>query len=64
MTDHLFLKLKELERIYDQDFFDKVKFVKEGGFSDEFLDAVKEEEQALQKIIYACDKRMSESFTI
>jgi hypothetical protein len=50
MTDHLFLKLKELERIYDQDFFDKVKIVKEGGFSDEFLDAVKEEEQALQKI--------------
>jgi len=60
----LISKVKALERIHDQDFFDKVKIAKEGGFSDEFLDAVKEEEQALQKIIDACDKRMSESFTI
>jgi hypothetical protein len=60
----LISKVKELERLHDQDFFDKVKIVNEGGFSDEFLVAVKEEEQALQKIIDAYDKRMSQSFTI
>lgn len=60
----LISKVKELERIHEQDFFDKVKIVKESGFSDEYLVAVKEEEQALQKIIDAYDKRISEYFTI
>lgn len=50
-----------LERSHDQDFFDKVKIMKEYGFLDEFIDAVKEEEQGLQKIIEAYDKRMSGS---
>src|SRR5918912_2572754 len=34
----------ELERSHNQDFFDKIKIVKEYSFLDEFLDAVKEEE--------------------
>ena len=50
-----------LDRSHDQDFFDKVKIMKEYGFLDEFIDAVKEEEQGLQKIIEAYDKRMSGS---
>ena len=54
----------ELERSHNQDFFDKIKIVKEYSFLDEFLDAVKEEEQGLQKIIEAYDKRiMNQSIT-
>jgi hypothetical protein len=49
--ESLISKVKELERSHDQDFVDKVKIVKEYGFFDEFLDALKEEEQGLQKIM-------------
>jgi len=35
--------------------------VKEYGFFDEFLDALKEEEYDLQKIIEAYEKRMDQS---
>jgi hypothetical protein len=38
-----------------------VKIVKKYGFLDEFVHGVKEEEQALQKLIEAYDKRMSQS---
>ena len=48
----------ELERSHNQDFFDKVRTVKEYGILDEFIDAVKEEENGLQKIIEAYDKRI------
>jgi hypothetical protein len=48
----------ELERSHNQDFFDKVRIVKEYRFLDEFIDAVKEEEYGLQKIIEAYDKRI------
>ncbi len=48
----------ELERLYNQDFFDKVRIVKECSFLDEFIDAAKEEERGLQKIIEAYDKRI------
>ena len=48
----------ELERLHNQDFFDKVRIVKEYGILDEFIDAVKEEEYGLQKIIEAYDKRI------
>jgi hypothetical protein len=54
-------KVKELERSHDQDFVDKVKIVKEYGFVDEFLDALKEEERGLQKLIEAYDKRVGQS---
>jgi hypothetical protein len=48
----------ELERSHNQDFFDKVRIVKECSFLDEFIDAVKEEEYGLQRIIEAYDKRI------
>jgi hypothetical protein len=48
----------ELERSHNQDFFDKVRIVKEYGILDEFIDAAKEEEHGLQKIIEAYDKRI------
>ena len=49
----------ELERTHNQDFFDKVNAVKEYGILDEFIDAAKEEEHGLQKIIEAYDKRIT-----
>lgn len=48
-----------MEREHNRDFADTVKRVREYGYIDEFLDAVKEEEDALQKIIEAYDKRMA-----
>jgi hypothetical protein len=48
----------ELERLHNRDFFDKVRIVKEYSFLDEFIDAAKEEEHGLQKIIEAYDKRI------
>ena len=51
-------EILELERLHNQDFFDKVRIVKECSFLDEFIDAAKEEEHGLQKIIEAYDKRI------
>lgn len=51
-------EILELERLHNQDFFDKVSTVKEYGILDEFIDAAKEEEHGLQKIIEAYDKRI------
>jgi hypothetical protein len=51
-------EILELERLHNQDFFDKVRIVKEYGILDEFIDAAKEEEYGLQKIIEAYDKRI------
>ena len=51
-------EILELERSHNQDFFDKVRTVKECGILDEFVDAAKEEENGLQKIIEAYDKRI------
>jgi hypothetical protein len=48
----------ELEISHNQDYFDKVRIVKECSFLDEFIDAVKEEEYGLQRIIEAYDKRI------
>ena len=48
----------ELERSHNQDFFDKVRTVKEYGILDEFIGAAKEEEYSLQKIIEAYDRRI------
>jgi hypothetical protein len=54
----------ELERLHNQDFFDKVRIVKEYGILDEFIDAAKEEEYGLQRIIEVYDKRiMNQSFS-
>ena len=51
-------EIVELERSHNQDFFDKIRIVKEYGILDEFIDAAKEEEYGLQKIIEAYDKRI------
>ena len=55
-------RVEELERLHNLDFINKVKIVKEYGFIDEFVHGVKEEEQALQKIIEAYDKRINQFF--
>jgi hypothetical protein len=55
-------KLVEFEVIHNQDFFDIAKIVKGYGYFDEFVAAVKEEDQALQKIMEAYDKRMNQYF--
>lgn len=49
----------EMEQSHNLDFSDTVKRVKKYGYYDEFLDAVKEEADALQKIIEAYDRRMN-----
>jgi len=54
-------KVKELEDLHNKDFIDKVSIVKECGFYNEFLDATKEEEHGLQKVIEAYDKRVGQS---
>ena len=51
-------EVKDMEKEHDENYYDKVKTIKEYGFIDEFVIAVKEEEQAIQKIIEAYDKRM------
>ncbi len=51
-------EVTELERSHDQDFFDKVSIVKEYNLLDEFIEAVKEEEQGIHRIIEAYDKRI------
>ena len=51
-------KVKELEDSNNRDFFDMLKKIKCYGYIDEFLVAVKEEIQALQKITDTYEKRM------
>jgi transcription termination factor NusB len=52
-------KVKELEVDHNNDFSDAVKAIKKSDYFEEFLAAVKEEDEALQKIIEAYDKRMN-----
>ena len=40
---------------------DKARIMKEYGFYNEFLDATREEEHGLQKVIEAHDKRVCQS---
>lgn len=54
-------KVNDMEQEHNQDFFDTVKKLKKSGYFEEFLAAVKEEDEALSKIIEAYDKRMSRS---
>jgi hypothetical protein len=51
-------EVKKMEQAHDDSYADQVRKIKEYGFIDEFILAVKEEEQAIQKIIEAYDKRM------
>ncbi|MBV9177688.1 MAG: hypothetical protein JO297_11685 [Nitrososphaeraceae archaeon] len=53
-------KVKELEESNNRDFFDTLKKIKCYGYADEFLVAVREEIQALQKITDTYEKRMDQ----
>jgi hypothetical protein len=51
-------EVERMEQEHNRDFSETVGRIREYGYLDEFLDAVKEEDDALQKIIEAYDKRM------
>lgn len=51
-------KVKEMEQAHNKDFVDAVRVLKKNGYFDEFLVAVKEEDEALAKIIEAYNERM------
>jgi hypothetical protein len=53
-------KVKEIENAQKKDFFDTLKNIKSYGYLDDFLIAVKEEIQALQKITDTYEKRMNQ----
>ena len=57
----LISRVEELEKAYNNDYFDMVKIIRKYGYLDEFLVAVKEEDEALQKIIEAYEKKRSQS---
>lgn len=52
-------KVVQLERDHNEVFDQMIVKVRQYGFLEEFLAAVKEEDDALQKIIEAYDKRMN-----
>ncbi len=52
-------KVKKMEQAHLKDFVDTVRVLKKSGYSKEFLLAVKEEDDALSKIIEAYNKRMN-----
>lgn len=54
-------EVERMEREHDRDFADTVSMITKYGYLQEFLDAVKEEDQALRRIIEAYDKRMHAS---
>lgn len=51
-------KVNDMEQAHNQDFFDTVKKLKKSDYFEEFLAAVREEDEALSKIIEAYDMRM------
>jgi hypothetical protein len=55
----LMSKVKEMEEAHSTDFIKTIKTLKKNGYFEEFLVAVKEEDEALLKIIEAYDKRMN-----
>ena len=54
-------KVKKMEQAHNKDFLDTVRVLKKSGYFEEFLVAVKEEEEALAKIIEAYNQRMNRS---
>ena len=54
-------KVKKMEQAHKKDFVDTCRVLQKNGYSKEFLAAVKEEDEALSKIIEAYDKRMNRS---
>jgi hypothetical protein len=57
--ESLVSKVKEMEEAHMGDFIKTIKALKKNGYFEEFLVAVKEEDEALLKIIEAYDKRMN-----
>jgi tRNA A37 N6-isopentenylltransferase MiaA len=53
----LLSEVKKLEERNSNDFFETLAAIKQAGYFDEFIMAVQEEDDALQKIIEAYDKR-------
>lgn len=51
-------RVKEMEHKHNNDFIEAVIVFKKKGYFEEFLIAVKEEDEALSKIIEAYDKRI------
>src|SRR5574341_2159197 len=50
--------IDNLNKVYIDRYYEFVDHIKNNGYNDEFLDAVKEEDLALQRIILAYEKRM------
>ena len=57
--DSLLVKVREMELAHRNDFMKVIKTLTKSAFFEEFLIAVKEEDEALIKIIEAYDKRMN-----
>lgn len=55
----LWMKVKQLEQDHNNEFNETVEAIKKSCYFEEFLTAVSEENEALQKIIEAYDKRMN-----
>lgn len=53
-----------LNQIYISTYYKFVDNVKEYGFHDELLDAIKEEDSALEKIISAYERKMSSNTSV
>lgn len=52
-------KVRKMEQAHNKDFSDAVMTLKKNGYYEEFLIAVKEEDEALAKIIEAYNERMN-----
>ncbi|HEX2013835.1 MAG TPA: hypothetical protein VLA68_01285 [Nitrososphaera sp.] len=52
-------RVRKMEQAHNRDFLDAVRFLKKNGYYEEFLVAVKEEDEALARIIEAYNERMS-----
>jgi hypothetical protein len=50
--------IDDLNKVFIDRYCEFVDHIKNNGYNDEFLDAVKEEDLALQRIILAYEKRM------
>ena len=57
----LLSKVRAMERSHNRGFVNTVKVLKKNGYFEEFLVAVKEEDDALVKIIEAYNQRMKRS---
>lgn len=58
----LLSKVTKMERAHSKDFVDTVNALKGNDYFDEFLQAVKEEDDALVKIIEAYNERMNRKY--